>query len=644
MTSNAGEVVCDVAERKVRMRERLNRRLDWEAFKRKKGVVTVMKKSWKIALGLSAAFCMTTASVGVSQAATMPPFTTITVINTGEPLNPFNSNYFQPEGMVMMPLAWTKNTSNINAFWPSLAAKWKVSDGGKELTIWLQPKAKWSNGKPVTATDVYDSFAALAEAGKDSYELADVKIVNPHEVLFVRGSTPFNMFENQVLQQVVVPAQTYGRFVPAGIWKIIAESEYIGPNKKLQKLAQVQTSKLATLGDALEKYQTPVAAGELSDGPFVITGFNAGEVTAKKNPLYWDAKIIKVQQALLYNDTGNQSVWAMMMGAKTDQATSAMPQNVEQEGSRTPGNHFFAIATYSPSGLLFDEHDYPYNMVKVRQALAYMINRVDASLVEMPYTPPKDIPLVDGMGNGTMNAYLSPKQVKSLNPYSFNLSKGAALLKSAGMKQGPNGQWMLSNGQPWKMTLYVPAGYSDWIQGAAFISHELTSEGIQTTSDVVNDTAFAQQQETGKYPVSFLFANGGPNAYLAYDSFFGAADGFNLEADGSLQHTFSTAQFNYIQSPVTYHLKGIGTINPGVMTLQLSQTQNSAVIQKDAYDLATLVNQQVPFIPTEDELVNGFVNAKTYTDYPLNNALVLNSQYYFAPFEWMDLGFVHPAG
>ncbi|MEM6279667.1 MAG: ABC transporter substrate-binding protein, partial [Verrucomicrobiota bacterium] len=44
---------------------------------------------------------------------------------------------------------------------PGLAAKWEISEDKKSFTFHLDPEAKWSDGKPITADDVVWSFEAV---------------------------------------------------------------------------------------------------------------------------------------------------------------------------------------------------------------------------------------------------------------------------------------------------------------------------------------------------------------------------------------------------------------------------------------------------------------------------------------------------
>lgn len=118
-------------------------------------------------------------------------------ITVGAPLNPFNSNGNNWLSFDQMQLGWSANSAtNPNAFYPGLAEKWTISNGGRTVTVWLQKDAKWSNGKPVTAEDVKASMAAAFTQGNaQAFYLGSVKIISPTEIQFnqVPGQN-YNLF------------------------------------------------------------------------------------------------------------------------------------------------------------------------------------------------------------------------------------------------------------------------------------------------------------------------------------------------------------------------------------------------------------------------------------------------------------------
>ena len=64
---------------------------------------------------------------------------------------------------------------------PGLAARWAISDDKKTFTFWLDPRAKWSDGRPVTAEDVQWTFAAIMNPSN---------MTGPHKVTLEKFDPP----------------------------------------------------------------------------------------------------------------------------------------------------------------------------------------------------------------------------------------------------------------------------------------------------------------------------------------------------------------------------------------------------------------------------------------------------------------------
>ena len=64
---------------------------------------------------------------------------------------------------------------------PGLAEKWSLSDDQRTFTFWLNPKARWSDGNPITAQDVKWTFDALVNPAN---------LTGPHKVSLEKFSSP----------------------------------------------------------------------------------------------------------------------------------------------------------------------------------------------------------------------------------------------------------------------------------------------------------------------------------------------------------------------------------------------------------------------------------------------------------------------
>lgn len=600
----------------------------------------VSPRHWFVASTVAAGLGVILAGNGALFAAAAPPFTTIGSFTVGTPPNnPFNTNWFMPAGSDREPLAWTKNTADPNAFWPALATRWKLSDNGDTLTVWLRHNAKWSNGQAVTANDVVFTMAAETVVGKNTFNLYSARAVNRFEVvLSMKPGLRYNLFENQALQQVIEPTAAYPHVLPKNIWTIIYRSEYTGHNAAQVRAANSAKSVITRLAAKLEAYEP---AKDISDGPFILTTTTPSQQEMVKNPDYWDASRIHVQKAILYNLISNQTGWNLMESAKTDEATSAMPLTVRNSAEHHPGNHFFTIPTYGYAGLVFNEHIYPYNITAVRQALAYVINRTDVGKVAAPYATHYPIKWFDGLSNGPNQHYLTSTERTHLNPYRPNLDKATRLLKSAGFKKNGSGKWVLPNGQPWTASIEMAAGNSDWVEAGTVIAHEMTAFGIPTSTTPVANATYSAQQLIGKYALSFYFDEGGPTAFQAFQSNFTTNDGYNLVAS-HLTYTPSATKDNWIDFPPVVKVPGVGPVKAGPLAYALEETSNTATLRADTWKLAALTNQYVPVIPLFTEMVSGFYNTRYYTDWPFTNPPIVHAVFYFAPFFWMNMGYVRP--
>src|ERR1700678_1613498 len=123
-------------------------------------------------------------SGGSNRNATFTTFGYTTTITPGAPMNPFNATNNVFPGYDSMQLGWlTNNPADPNQELPGLASSWTVSPSGTQIIVHLQPGAKWSNGQPVTATDVKDSAAIWIATGYVT-NLGSVTVVNPTTVTF----------------------------------------------------------------------------------------------------------------------------------------------------------------------------------------------------------------------------------------------------------------------------------------------------------------------------------------------------------------------------------------------------------------------------------------------------------------------------
>ena len=603
-------------------------------------------KHYAVSIASAAILSIAVAGCGATKgsSAANATFTTVNEnhpISAGAPYNPYNSNGNTWPGYDQEQLAWfTNSVKNPNSFIPGLASRWTQNSAGTSVTVTLQPNAKWSNGKPVTANDVKTSFAiAFTQGNAQAFDLGSVKVINNHTVQFNQlPGDHYNLFLNQLLQQTIVPTSEFSPVIPKNIWSTIATAQYSGNKSTQVSRAKAATNKLTALGKKIAAYAPPKSE-DLSAGPFVLKNLNPGEAVLVKNPDFYNAKKVHVQQVDMRNYTGNQQIWNYMESGQLDFGPyTAMPKNILHQILKKSGNQEVVTPSVIAGSLAIDEHIYPYNMTKVRQALAYIINRKQVQTIGEGVSGLPD-KYETGMINQSSKQWLSSAQLAKLHRYNVNTAKAAKLLKESGFKL-VGGKWMMPNGKPWTTTIYTVNGFSDWIAASKVIATELTNFGIPASPNIVS--SYSQElsnQQAGKYALSFYLDAECPTPSIAYGLLYGASDGYHLVGTHLERYApGNSSGQNFLDTPSKLPLPGGGSIKVGSVTEQLHNMSTAAQQKPLVAQLAEATNQNLPTIQLWDYANVQFINTTRFTDFPVHNDGLM----YNAAGVWMAQGYVRP--
>jgi peptide/nickel transport system substrate-binding protein len=581
--------------------------------------------------------------------ATQHPFYIIGNIFTGAPMNYYNTQGLPFGLMDAMQLGIPKNgVGNPNAAYPGLAKSWKLSKDGRTLTVNLQPNAKWSDGQAVTSHDlVVSAEIGFVRGVYQGFFTGSVTAKGPRTAVYKQiAGAHFPTFTRSVLGQYIAPAHIFESQLPSDIQSTITASQYTGSDP-----AQVQKQKdaLNTMQALAKKINAFSMPQDVSAGPYVMTDHNASEAILKPNPYFYNKKAVRVQQVIVRNyNNDNNTIWNYILGAQVYQATSGgLTPDVVQRMKAVAHNHYYIVPSTTSAALFFNESIAPWNSVKVRQAIAYVIDRKKVQRTGEPVSGTwTQYPA--GEVDSTVKAYMG-KNLNKINKYMPNQKLATKLLTQAHFKK-QGGKWMLPNGNPWKVTLWSVTGFSDWIDAANEMQSELNSFGIDT--DVQLEPNFPQMvtdRAAGKIPFGMIFgsAAGGPNAWFVSfrDALYGPNDGWNIDG-GKLIYYPSTAtgKGNFFATPSTWKVKGYGNVNPGLVAYELTKTSNRNKIRSLVQKLLVATNQYVPEITLWNYAQTGFVNDQYFTNYPLAKNQVVQrwtcSGYVPVVGCWELLGFV----
>ena len=389
------------------------------------------------------------------------------------------------------------------------------------------------------------------------------------------------------------------------------------------KVVQAQASKISALDSQLVKALQAYNPGQnrlVTAGPYEVTGFSPSEVDFKKNPYNWAAANVHVENVVMRNRISNEAAQNFLVSGAIDES-GYQPTTPIYNAIMSRNQPYMHVV--KPQGFLtlqgsfFSSRVYPFNLIQVRQAFEYLLNRKAINTVADPVAGvPVAIPT--GVPDSVLRAYLTPAQIKTLNPYAYDPTKAAELLRSAHFTE-KGGNWYLPNGKPFVVTVYSVTGFPNWDLQASAVAGELTQFGIPSKVQIWSATAYAAQMFAGNYAVFEGYNFFWP--YQVWNSFAATFQGFGSDLSYTATGKSVVTPGHYgMDFPRKAYVPGIGAINPVRLSWEFGHTRSIARQKQIAYDLIKFMNYNAWPGSILAQYQTFFYSTKRFVDWPTNRS------------------------
>jgi len=332
---------------------------------------------------------------------------------------------------------------NDGSFTPMLATNYAWSSDNTTVTFTIRQNVKWNDGQPFTANDVVFTFNTMKQ-----YPVADTNGVWSYlsSVTSPDANTVVMTFQKAYPPELVT----------------IAGHVYIIPQHVF-----------ASAGDPT-KYLTDKPVGT---GPFTLTKYQPSLAVYDKNPSYWQADKVKVDQVQFPEYKDNSTLALALPRGDIDWAGYFSATLKQDFVDKDPAhNHLFmdAINLYSICANQRDPMVGGSAGLPVRLALSYALDRnAIAAQATAGLEPPGSI---TGLVLPTAQGWLDP-QLANL-PTSADAAAAQKYLTDAGFTKGSDGIYQ-KNGKRLSLTLRSVDSYSDWNAAAQLIASQAKVVGIE---------------------------------------------------------------------------------------------------------------------------------------------------------------------
>ncbi len=267
---------------------------------------------------------------------------------------------------------------------PGVAESWDISDDGKVYTFHLRKEAKWSNGEPVTAEDfVYSLKRAVTPRTTAVMGVYLNAIGNAKEILAGKKSPDTLMvkaIDEKTLEITLAHPQAY---FPSVL--ILATAQPVYPPA------------IEQYGDQWTQPQNIVSNGAYKLNKWVTNGV----LSVEKNPYYWDAKNVKIDQVNFYPITSPSDEYNQFRAGRIDM-TYSLPQTTSSENYQKRYGEQFKNITQLGTYFYWMNVKVPgLDKLDVRKALTMTVDRkaITTHVLKMGQTPLYSI-VPDGIQNG----------------------------------------------------------------------------------------------------------------------------------------------------------------------------------------------------------------------------------------------------
>lgn len=451
--------------------------------------------------------------------------------------NPYNPNpNVGVVGLVYEPLFF--NNINDGQYTPLLGQSYQWNSGGTEVTVKLRSGVQWSDGQPFSADDVLYTFNAIkqnkaADLNGDWGVLSNVSAPDANTVIFTFSKPNVPAFW-------LIGSQTF--IIPKHIFSTTSD---------------------------ITKYQNDKPVGT---GPFTLLRYTNQVSVYEKNPHYWNASAVKVDEVRYPVFKGNDAFKLALPSGEIDWAGYFESDLQTAFVAKDPAHNFYYMAPVDLFGIFINRTKNPLlGDVAVRKAISAALDRNAISQQAEAGLAPAVTQT--GILPSAEQQWLSP-QYKSLST-SPDVAQATQVLQAAGYTKGSEGIYQ-KNGKPLSFELISVAEYSDWNQMAQIIQGNLKDAGIKITIKEMTESQYLDFRSSNQpYELMISGVGGGPNPWYLFNG--------HLSASSIPPNGRNSSNWN---DPQTQSL-----------LQQFTATSDPATQKNIIYKLEDIMVNQVPDIP-----------------------------------------------
>jgi len=343
-------------------------------------------------------------------------------------------------------------------FVPRVAKRWQISEDKRHYRFWLDERARWQDGEPLTAEDVLFTYRTIMNP----------QVNCPHLKVYYQDIEDCRVLDTYTVEF------TYKKLY----WRALA---FCGGMPILPR-------HIFAFSDAAEFNQHPRNRAPFGSGPYRFVRWDPGsQIILERNERYWRTEktpaIERIVFKIFTNDTAR---FQALRGRELDMAPLTAEQWVRQttdpEFART-----FRRLKYLSNGYTYIGWNMRRPFFRDRRCRLAMTHLTPRKLLLEKVQYGLGV-IVTGNFNIKTAAYN-----KSIQPWPYDPDRARQLLDEAGWTDHDGDGIRDKDGQPFSFELLIPSG-RDWARKlASILAQECAKVGIQMRTNLLEWAVFLER-------------------------------------------------------------------------------------------------------------------------------------------------------
>lgn len=389
-----------------------------------------------------------------------------------------------------------------------LADSWSTE--GNVTSVTLKSDLKWSDGTPLTTKDIWCTYIMRFIVSDSVWQyLEKVEIVDDltinftwHEYSDILPKMLFNL-------KIDMSYANYGKWADQAE-ALVAERTWDDVNGKFVNNEGVDDT-LTSLREDIYTW-LPDITTSMCSGAYMVTNVNANEIMMTKNPNYFNADKVYIENVRIQRYVSAEAYLGMVMqGGYDTEPHGLTPDLFAQLEANNPDMVTMWVPDMGQPAFLFNVQTYPCNIVEFREAVAFINDPAYMLEIAEPGTMPGD-DYNTGLTPLWRDAYMTDELKAELVNYNVDqetaYAEADALLTSIGWSRNGDGYWCNENGELVEVEVSSMNSWPIFFACGEALSLLLDEYGIKASFNAMELSTYWEYIDNGEHQICCSFQGG----------------------------------------------------------------------------------------------------------------------------------------